>query len=72
MQNEQSREAADLLLQRYPFGGDARVSQTLMARLASLLESHPYGNAGEGGDFIETLTAGGATSVAKSVAGYCR
>ncbi len=30
------------------------------------------GNAGEGGDFIETLTAGGATSVAKSVAGYCR
>ncbi len=73
MQNEQSREAADLLLQRYPFQGDARVSQTLMARLASLLESHPYlGNAGEGGDFIETLTAGGATSVAKSVAGYCR
>ncbi len=54
-------------------GGDARVSQTLMARLASLLESHPYpGNSGEGGDFIETLTAGGATSVAKSVAGYCR
>ncbi len=42
MQNEQSREAADLLLQRYPFQGDARVSQTLMARLASLLESHPY------------------------------
>lgn len=42
MQNEQSREAADLLLQRYPFRGDARVSQTLMARLASLLESHPY------------------------------
>ncbi len=41
MQNEQSREAADLLLQRYPFCGDARVSQTLMARLASLLESHP-------------------------------
>lgn len=41
MQNEQSREAADLLLQRYPFQGDARVSQTLMARLASLLESHP-------------------------------
>lgn len=72
MQNEQSREAADLLLQRYPFRGDARVSQTLMARLASLLESHPYRNAGEGGDFIETLTAGGATSVAKSVAGYCR
>src|SRR5699024_570996 len=30
------------LLQRYPFQGDARVSQTLMARLASLLESHPY------------------------------
>ncbi|HAX0217902.1 TPA: phage receptor [Escherichia coli H061] len=42
MQNGQSREAADLLLQRYPFQGDARVSQTLMARLASLLESHPY------------------------------
>ncbi|XNM77716.1 hypothetical protein ACLK19_03825 [Escherichia coli] len=42
MQNEQSREAADSLLQRYPFQGDARVSQTLMARLASLLESHPY------------------------------
>lgn len=42
MQNEQSREAADLLLQRYPFQGDARISQTLMARLASLLESHPY------------------------------
>ncbi|ELD66460.1 type VI secretion system Vgr family protein [Escherichia coli KTE233] len=28
--------------QDYPFQGDARVSQTLMARLASLLESHPY------------------------------
>ncbi|XPE66575.1 hypothetical protein ACNKHR_04525 [Shigella flexneri] len=28
MQNEQSREAADLLLRRYPFQGDARVSQT--------------------------------------------
>lgn len=42
MQNGQSREAADLLLQRYPFQDDARVSQTLMARLASLLESHPY------------------------------
>lgn len=53
------------------FLDDARVSQTLMARLASLLESHPYGNAGEGGNFIETFTAGGATSVAKSVAGYC-
>lgn len=73
MQNEQSREAADLLLQRYPFQGDARVSQTLMARLASLLESHPYlATPHEGGDFIETFTAGGATSVAKSVAGYCR
>lgn len=73
MQNEQSREAADLLLQRYPFQGDARVSQTLMARLASLLESHPYlATPAKVAILSETLTAGGATSVAKSVAGYCR
>ncbi len=30
------------------------------------------GNSSEGGDFIKTLAAGGATSVTKPVAGYCR
>ena len=56
MQNGQSREAADLLLQRYPFQGDARVSQTLMARLASLLESHHLpGNARRRWQFYRNL-----------------
>ncbi len=71
MQNEQSREAAIYCCNAI-LSGDARVSQTLMARLASLLESHPTGNAGEGGDFIENPTAGGATSVAKSQLPGCR
>ncbi len=73
MQNEQSREAADLLLQRYPFQWRCAYQPDFNgATGVSAGKSSLPGNAGEGGDFIETLTAGGATSVAKSVAGYCR
>ncbi|MGQ7789533.1 hypothetical protein ACULNC_08370 [Shigella flexneri] len=72
MQNEQSREAADLLLQRYPFEGDAHVSQTLMARLASLLESHPYLATPAKVAIYRNPYRWRSNVVAKSVAGYCR
>ena len=55
MQNEQSRSCR-FIAATLSFRGDARVSQTLMARLASLLESHRHTAAISGGDFIETLT----------------
>ncbi|XPE55183.1 hypothetical protein ACNKHW_03045 [Shigella flexneri] len=45
-------------------------AQTLMARLASLLESHPYLATPAKVAIYRVLTAGGATSVAKRVAGH--
>ena len=73
MQNEQSREAADLLLQRYPFRGDVRYQPDFNGATGVcwkvILTQQRRRRCS---DFIETLTAGGATSVAKSVAGYCR
>ncbi|POT56567.1 phage receptor [Citrobacter amalonaticus] len=41
MQAGQSREATHLLLQRYPFHGDAQTARTLMVRLSGLLNAHP-------------------------------
>lgn len=42
IQNGQSKEAARLLLQRYPFSDDENATtQTLMVRLGQLLESLP-------------------------------
>ncbi len=59
------------LLQRYPFQGDARVSQTLMARWRLCWKVILTWQRRRRWQFFETFTAGGATSVAKSVAGYC-
>jgi len=41
MQAGRPREAAGLLLQRYPFGGDSRQARSLLTRLSGLLDSHP-------------------------------
>lgn len=41
IQNGQSREAATLLLQRYPFGGGSQETEKLMRRLAGLLQRYP-------------------------------
>ncbi|ADO50274.1 Tetratricopeptide TPR_1 repeat-containing protein [[Enterobacter] lignolyticus SCF1] len=41
MQAGQSREAATLLMQRYPFGGNSAQSQALITRLSGLLQAHP-------------------------------
>lgn len=37
----QSREAANLLLQRYPFNGDSAMARTLTGRIFDLLRKHP-------------------------------
>ncbi len=60
---------ADLLLQRYPFQGDARVSQTLWRDWRLCWKVILTWQRRRRCNFIETFTAGGATSVAKSVAG---
>ncbi len=60
------------IAERYPFQGDARVSQTLMARLALCWKVILTWQRRRRWRFYRNLTAGGATSVAKSVAGYCR
>ncbi len=59
-----------LLLQRYPFQGDARVSQTLMADWRLCWKVILTWQLQRRWRFIKTLAAGGATSVAKPVAGY--
>lgn len=41
MQNGQSRDAATLLLQRYPFGRTSPETEKLMLRLAGLLQHYP-------------------------------
>lgn len=41
IQAGQSREAATLLMQRYPFGGNSAQSQALITRLSGLLQAHP-------------------------------
>lgn len=41
MQSGESRAAAALLLQRYPFGGDSQRARSLMTRLSGLLQAHP-------------------------------
>ncbi len=54
MQNEQSREAADLLLQRYPFQWRCACQPDFNgATGVSAGKSSLPGNAGKGGDFIE-------------------
>ncbi|MGU0016813.1 hypothetical protein ACVXG9_23535 [Escherichia coli] len=59
------------MLQRYPFQGDARVSQTLMARLASLLESHPYLATPAKVAIYRNPYRWRSNVSGKSVAGYC-